>query len=77
MEADMSPIQAEMISICWQPEKRRWTVAIAIGQEVIKRSPVQSLTRDAADDVLRACAVETALDEGYAVLPHEVNIVRV
>lgn len=72
----MSLIQAETASIRWKPEKRRWTVTIGVGEEVIKRSPVQSLTRDAPDDVLRASAVETALDEGYAVLPDEVSVVR-
>lgn len=72
----MSLIEAGTASIHWKPEKRRWTVTISIGEEVIKRSPCQSLTRDAADDVLRACAVETAQDEGYAVLPNEVSVVR-
>ena len=35
----MSLIQAETASIRWRPEKRHWTVTIAIGEEVIKRSP--------------------------------------
>lgn len=72
----MSLVQAETASIRWKPEKQRWTVNISIGEEVIKRSPGRPLPHDAADEVLRACAVETAKDEGYAVLPNEVNVVR-
>jgi len=72
----MSLIQAETASIRWQPEKRRWTVTVAIGGEVIKRSAGRTPPHDATDDVLRACAVATARDEGYAVLPDEVSVVR-
>jgi len=72
----MSLIQAETASIRWKPEKKRWAITIAIGEEVIKRSPSRPLPHNAAEDVLRACAVETAKDEGYAVLPNAVNVVR-
>lgn len=73
----MPLIQAEKASISWRPEKRRWTVTLAIGEEVIKRSPGRLLPHDATDEVLRACAVETAQDEGYRILPDEVSVVRV
>jgi hypothetical protein len=72
----MSLIQAETASISWKPEKQRWTVTIAIGEEVIKRSPSRPLPHEANDDVLRACAVETAKDEGYTILPNEISVVR-
>lgn len=72
----MSLIQAETASIRWKPEKQRWTVNISMGEEVIKRSPSRPPPHDASDDVLRACAVEIAKDEGYAVLPNEVSVVR-
>jgi hypothetical protein len=72
----MSLIEAESVSIRWTPEKRHWTIIIAIGEEVIKRSPGRSLPHDATDDVLRECAVETARDEGYKVLPNEVSVLR-
>jgi hypothetical protein len=72
----MSLIQAETASISWKPEKHRWTVTIAIGEEVIKRSTDRPLPREATDDLLRTCAAETAEDEGYSVLPDEVIVVR-
>ena len=72
----MSLMQAQTASIRWKPEKRRWIVTIAIGEEVIKRSPGRPLPHNASDDVLRACAVQTVQDEGYAVLPDEVSVVR-
>lgn len=72
----MPLIQAEKASICWKPERRRWTVTLAVGEEVIKRSPGRPLPYDATDEALQACAVETAKDEGYRVLPNEVSVVR-
>ena len=72
----MSLIQAETASIRWNPEKRSWTITIAIGEEVIKRSPGRPLPHDATDDKLRACAVQTAQDEGYTVLSDEVSVDR-
>ena len=72
----MSLTHAETASIHFSPEKRRWIVTIAIGEEVIKRSLGRPLPRDASDNDLRACAVEIAKDEGYTVLPNEVSIVR-
>jgi len=72
----MSLIQAETASIRWKPETRRWTVTLAVGEEVIKRSPRRRLPHDTADDALRTCVVETAKDEGYTVLPDEVQVVR-
>jgi len=72
----MSLIQAEKAALRWDAEKRRWVIRIAVGEEVIKRSPQRSLARDAGDLALRNMAVETAKDEGYVIRPEEVSIER-
>ena len=69
-------MKVETASIRWKPEKRRWSVTLAVGEEVIKRSPVRPLPHDATDDALRACVVAIAQDEGYEVLPKDVSVVR-
>ncbi len=72
----MSLMQATRASVAWDNKKRGWTVTIAVGAEVIRRSPEQPLPQNAGDDALRAAAVDTARAEGYEVGPAEVAIQR-
>jgi hypothetical protein len=72
----MSLMQATRASVAWDARKHRWTIMIAAGAEVIRRSPEPPLPHDAADDALRAAAVDTARDEGYELGPADVCIER-
>ncbi len=69
-------IRADRASISWTDAKKQWTVTIHVGEEVIKRTPGKRLPRDAADDALRAAALETARDDGYDVPADNVGIGR-
>ena len=68
-------LRADSAKVAWQPEKKRWLVSIAIGEEVIKR-PIPKQGQDAGEDVLRSLALATAKDEGYEVDPARVAVVR-
>jgi hypothetical protein len=72
----MSLMQASRASVAWDSKKHRWTVMIAAGAEVIRRSPEAPLPHDADDDALRAAAVDTARAEGYELGLAEVGIER-
>jgi hypothetical protein len=70
-------IKADRAAILWDPEKKIWRVRIEVGEEVIKRPCANGkLKRDAADDVLRRLAVDTAHNEGYEIDPATVAISR-
>ncbi len=69
-------IRADSASINWTGAKKQWTITIHVGAEVIKRAPGRRLPQDAADDALRAAALETARDDGYEVPPERVGIGR-
>lgn len=70
-------IKADRAAIAWDPVKKTWRVRIEVGEEVIKR-PCDSgkVKRDAADDILRRLAVDTAHNEGYDIDPATVAISR-
>ena len=68
-------IQATKATVDWDPNKKQWHVRVQIGEEVIKR-PLPKTAQDANEDSLRTQAVATAKDEGYAVDPSAVEIVR-
>jgi hypothetical protein len=68
-------IQATKATVDWDPNKKQWHVRVQIGEEVIKR-PLSKTAQDANEDTLRSQAVATAKDEGYAVDPSAVEIVR-
>jgi len=72
----MSLMHATRASVAWDTKKHRWTIMIAAGAEAIRRAPAQPLPHDAADDALRAAAVDTARDEGYELALAEVGIER-
>jgi hypothetical protein len=71
----MSLMQAQNASIGWETQKKRWTVTIRIGGEVIRR-PLASVPHDAGDEALNSMAVNTARDEGYELRPELVRIER-
>lgn len=70
-------MKADSASVNWDPDKKAWRVRIQVGEEVIKRpASGHKLPRDAADEVLRTAAVETALADGYEIDAAAVAIVR-
>ena len=69
-------ILAGNADIGWDRKRKNWIVTIHVGEQVIKRAPDKPVSPSAADDLLRAAAVETARDDGYEVRPESVNIVR-
>ncbi len=70
MKADRAVVQ-------WDGDKKTWRVRIEIGEEVIKRpASSKKLSRDAAEDTLRAAAVETAQADGYDLDPAAVTVAR-
>jgi hypothetical protein len=70
-------MKADFASVSWDAQKKIWRVRIQAGEEVIKRPAGGGrLSRDSGDDVLRSAAIETAHDDGYAVDPAAVSIVR-
>jgi hypothetical protein len=68
-------IKATKASVDWDAHKKQWHVRVQIGEEVIKR-PLDKTAQDANEETLRSKAVETAKDEGYAVDPATIAIVR-
>jgi hypothetical protein len=68
-------MQATKATVDWDPNKKQWHVRVQIGEEIIKR-PLPKTAKDANEDALRSQAVATAKDEGYAVDPATVAIVR-
>ena len=59
----------------WNPEKKHWQVVIQAGAEVIRRQCAKPPLA-ASDAELRALAVRTASDEGYALDGAQISIVR-
>jgi len=69
-------IQAQTASVAWDTHKKRWTVTIKVGGEVIRRTVEKPVPSDSSDDVLSSLAVDTAKDEGYDLKPESVRIER-
>ena len=70
-------MKADSATVNWDPDKKIWRVRIQVGEEVLKRpASGRKLARDAADDVLRSAAVETARADGYEIDSTAVAIVR-
>lgn len=69
-------MQAQTASVGWDSHKRRWTITLKAGEEVIRRSPDRPLPRDAADEALQTLAVNTAKEEGYEIRREQVTITR-
>ena len=73
----MSLMHAQTASVAWDTHKKRWTLVITAGAEVIRRAPESPLTSDAPEDALRRLAVDTAKDEGYELAAEHVSISRI
>jgi hypothetical protein len=68
-------IRADNAQLSWDVQKKRWSVRIQTGEEVIKR-PSPGTPQNASDEVLRSVAVQVASDDGYEVNPSQVTIER-
>jgi hypothetical protein len=69
--------KADRAEVRWDLQKKRWLVRIQVGEEVIKRpAPAHKPARDAAEQALRALAIETAHNDGYELDPAAVTILR-
>ena len=70
-------IKADNAAIGWDAQKKAWRVRIQIGEEVIKRpASDRKVPHEASEETLRTLAVKAAEDDGYAVDPAAVSIVR-
>ena len=68
-------LNADSAQVNWDAHKKRWTVRVKVGEEVIRR-PIPKIPENAGDDVLRSVAVDTAKADGYLVDPEKVDIVH-
>ena len=68
-------IQAGSAKVEWNPDKKHWQIVIQVGAEFIRRQCTKT-TPDAGDDELVALAIQTALDEGYALDKARVTVAR-
>jgi hypothetical protein len=64
---------ADSAHVNWDTQKKRWSVRVKVGEEVIHRQ-IPKIPEGAGDEVLRSAAVETAKADGYAVDPAKVDI---
>jgi len=68
-------LNADGAQVNWDTHKKQWSVRVKVGEEVIRRQ-IPKLPENAADEVLRSVAVETAKADGYQVDPEKVDIVH-
>lgn len=66
-------LSADSANVNWDTQKKRWSVRVKIGEEVIRR-PIPKVPQSAGDEILRSAAVEAAKADGYQVDPSKVNI---
>ena len=64
---------ADSAHMNWDTDKKRWSVRVKVGEEVIRR-PIPKIPQNAGDEVLRSAAVSAAKDDGYQVDPSKVDI---
>ena len=69
-------MKADRAEVSWDAQKKRWTIRIQVGEEVVKRSPDKGPSHEAGDDQLRSIAVDTAHGEGYEIDPAAISIAR-
>jgi hypothetical protein len=72
---EVSMLRADSAQVNWDTDKKRWTVRVKVGEEVIRR-PLSKTPQNAGEEVLRSLAVETAKADGYDVDPASVAIVH-
>ena len=64
---------ADSAHMNWDTQKKRGSVRVKVGEEVIHRQ-IPEIPEGAADGVLRSAAVATAKADGYDVDPAKVDI---
>jgi hypothetical protein len=67
-------MRADRVEMSWDASKSKWLARIQSGEEVIRRHC--NLPRNADDSALRSAATTTAKDEGYALDPENVVVLR-
>lgn len=67
--------KADGAQVSWDARKKRWSVRIQAGEEVIKR-PCPKASQGMDEQALREMAIQTARDDGYELDPSGVAIVR-
>jgi hypothetical protein len=67
--------KADGARVSWDAQKKRWSVHIQAGEEVIKR-PCPKASQGMDEQALREMAIQTARDDGYELDPSRVAIVR-
>ena len=67
-------VRANDAEVVWDAQKKDWIVRIRSGEEVVRR-PCKG-ARDLPDEELRSLAVQTALDDGYELVPDSVRVKR-
>ena len=69
----MANLSASRIEVSRDAQHRNWLIRIWVGDEVIRRHCDEPENADA--EKLRAAAIKTANDEGYAIDPANVSLV--
>jgi len=72
---EVSMLRADSAQVNWDTDKKRWTVRVKVGEEVIRRL-LSGTPQNAGEEVLRSLAVESAKADGYDVDPASVAIVH-
>ena len=67
--------KADGARVSWDARKKRWSVRIQVGEEVMKR-PCPKASQGMDEQALREMAIQTARDDGYELDPSRVAIVR-
>ena len=67
--------RADSAEVFWDDQKKSWVVRVQVGAEAVRRH-CKERNRDAADESLRALALQTARDEGYEVPADMVRVKR-
>ena len=69
-------VRAQNATVEWDEQKKRWEVHIQVGAEVIKRPVPKSVQNTDDYEVLKAQALQIGKDEGYDLMPEQVDIVQ-
>jgi hypothetical protein len=67
-------MQADLLEVSWDEEKKKWMVRIQAGDEVIRR--YSDAPKDADEQALRSVAERVMRDEGYEPTPAQMTIRR-
>ena len=65
---------ADRVEVSWDNGKAKWVVRIEVGAEVIRRPCTKP--RNVDEEVLRAAAEQTVIDEGYQFEAGKISVRR-